>query len=117
MFVYYFISLADNGTVFQTDVLYHDTDRTVWYTVENCKDNKIVFSAFTRPEGRAVLVMVNDSNTTENIVLKLDCRKLLGKSAPAVIKDIYFPEKKYTFRDGAIDMSLSPREGRILILE
>ena len=87
------------------------------WKIENSKNGKIVLSAFTRPEGRVALVMVNDCNASENIVLKLDCQKLFGKDSPVSVKDVYFPEKQYTFRDGAVSMSLSPREGRILILE
>lgn len=87
------------------------------WKIKNHRADKIVLSAFTRPEGRAVLAMVNDADTIESFSLELDCNALIGKNAPAVIKDVYIPKNQYTFANGSIKMQLGPREGRILILE
>lgn len=78
--------------------------------------NHVYCSAYVNP-GRAMLVILNDTDKAGPVTLTVDFNRLIGSIVPSRITDFYHPEAKISCKDGTIKLDMMAREVKYLFLD
>lgn len=80
------------------------------------ENKRVLASVYVNP-GKALLIVLNDTKNEERVRLNLDYQKLLSKARAAKIYDYYDPTKIYNLAASPLELTMKPRESKVLIIE
>jgi hypothetical protein len=83
---------------------------------KNSESDRVMVSTFVR-NGKALIAILNDADKTEELVLKIDSKKLFDKDNVNITGKDAFNHDNYYIKNNTLNVQMKPRDFKLLMCE